>query len=416
MKIGGVKIISLESFKGKFDLKEVWGNIENGVLLDCQRDLAAQGADLAEQIAVLLEELDQEEELENRISSFYSCNGWDLDGLRQVLKPWSAKSKDHKGNDFYSRNMEIIQDLTERKQIVWDCKKAAFFFLFLLLMLQVRPRAEIEREDALWIQQELEHMSESKKGAEQKGISSRIYPYASGVLYLKEGAIVNEQGKQFSPKEEQIDFFAYTEKLGILAFTKQGEISACTEATIRCEIEDKLKGEKVRIVMVAAYGSIYLLLLEDGQVISNVQDNLEGWKKICWVGAGLNSITAIRSKNRNLLELGSSSKITEFSDVKAAYTWSEGICRYGILKENGTWIMDDKRQVEGVCAANIEREGYLYAIGTDLFFCRFDTEEVLKYPIAAKGVIVEVCKYRSKLYYLIEGEDREQIGSFELDL
>ena len=138
MKIGGVKIISLESLKGKFDLKEVWGNIENGVLLDCQRDLAVQGADLAEPIAELLEELEQEEELEKRLAYFYSCRGWDLDGLKQVLKPWSAKSRDHKGNDFYSRNFEMIQNLTERKQIVWDYKKAAFFFLFLLLMLQVR--------------------------------------------------------------------------------------------------------------------------------------------------------------------------------------------------------------------------------------------------------------------------------------
>lgn len=57
MKLGGVKIINLDSLKGKFDLEEVWENIENGVLLDCQRELAKQGADLAEIIAEVLETL-----------------------------------------------------------------------------------------------------------------------------------------------------------------------------------------------------------------------------------------------------------------------------------------------------------------------------------------------------------------------
>ena len=278
-----------------------------------------------------------------------------------------------------------------------------------------RPRAEIISEDAVWIQHKLEELSDSEKKIEVKRISSRMYPYAFGVLYLKDGMIVNEQGKQFSPKQEQIDFFTYTEKLGILAFTKQGEISDCTEATIRYEIEDRLRGEEAKFVMAAAYGSIYLLLQADGQVISNVQDNMEGWKNICWIGAGLNSITAIRKKNKNLLELGSDSKITEFSDVKAAYTWSEGIYRYGILKENGILIMDDQQQIEGVCAANIEREGYLYVVGTDLFFRRFGTKEAVKYPIAVQGKVVEVCKYRSKFYYLTEGEKGEQIGSFKLE-
>lgn len=415
MKLGGVKIINLDSLKGKFDLEEVWENLENGVLLDCQRDLAAQGAELAERIVTVLEELDKEEGLEEMVSEFYQDQKWDFDGLKQTLKPLSMKSRDHSGNDFYSRNIGMIRSLVEHGQIVWDRRKAALFFLFLILMLQVRPRMEISSEEALFIQKKLEVLTSEAKETRQKKSSFRMYPYRSGVFYLSDGKIRNEQGKLFSPEQEQIDFFTYTERLGIIAFTKQGEISACTEASVKYEIKSKLerlKKEEQRIVMAAACKSVYLLLTVNGQVVSNVQDNIEEWKKIRWIGAGLNSMTAIREKSGNLLELGSDSKITEFSGVKAAYTWSEGKCRYGILKENGSWIMDDGLQVEGVCAANLDREGYVYVIGTELFFRQYDQVKVVRYSVKENGGITEVCKYRSVVYYWLDGIGRVEISEF----
>lgn len=411
MKIGGVKIINLDSLKGKFDLTEVWENIENGVLLDCQQDFVRQKADLAEPIVKVLEVLDKDRELEELVFSFYQNGNWNLEGLEEVLKPFSGKSKDHKGNHFYSRNKTIIQNFIRQKQIVWDEKKAGFFYLFLLLMLQVRPRAEILNQDILFLERKLEEEKSNRK-EERKGF--QMYPYASGVLYLKDGKIVNEKGKQFSPEQEQISFFAYTEKLGIIAFTKQGEISDCTEANLKYEIGNKLKEqEEKRIVMAAAYGSIYLLLIKNGQVISNVKDKIDSWKEIQWVGVGLNSLTAIREKNKNLLELGSDNKITEFSNVKAAYTWSEGICRYGILKENGTFIMDDGIQIEGVCAANIEREGYLYATKETLYFRKFGEKKKVKYQTNEGGRITEVWKYHTKIYFLVE---EKQINELEIEV
>lgn len=416
MKLGGVKIINLDSLRGKFNLEEVWENIENGVLLDCQRDLARQGADLADSIVKVLEVLDQDEGWEEILSSFYQEDEWNLEGLAQVLKPLSTKSRDHRGNDFYSRNSGVIQTIVEQGQIIWDRKKVGLFFLFLLLMLQVRPRAEILSEDVGNLQKKLRGLEGYQKETEQRGMGFRMYPYASGVLYLKDGKIVNEQGKQFSPEQEVIDFFTYTEKLGILAFTKQGILSESTEANIRYEIKcrlERLPEEERKIGMAAAYGSIYLLLTKSGQVISNVRDNLDGWKKICWIGVGLNSLTAIREKNKNLLEVGSDSKITEFSDVKAAYTWSEGKCRYGVLKENGVFITEDGLQVEGVCAANIEREGYVYAIGRTLYFRKFGEVQEGKYTVDTDGIVVEVWKYRTRFYFCVQEGSSERIGSVE---
>ena len=78
MKIGGVKIISLDSLKGKFDLTEVWENIENGVLLDCQQDFVRQKADLAEPIVKVLEVLDKDRELEELVFAFYQNGNWNL--------------------------------------------------------------------------------------------------------------------------------------------------------------------------------------------------------------------------------------------------------------------------------------------------------------------------------------------------
>lgn len=415
MKLGGVKIINLDSLKGKFDLEEVWGNIENGVLLDCQRDLARQGADLAGQIVTVLESLEREKGLDEVVSDFYRGGKWDLEGLEKGIKPFSTKSRDHSGNDFYSRNREKIQKLVEQGKVDWDGKTAAMFFLFLLMMLQVKPRAEIAAADFVWIHKKLKTLGGGFKEARRVGTGFRIYPYGSGVLYLKEGRIVNQQGRVFSPKEEQIDFFTYTERLGIIAFTKQGEISGCTETDVRYGIERRraeLAGGK--IVMAAAYGGVYLLLTADGEVVSNVLDRLEGWKKIRWVGAGLNSITAVREKNGSLLELGSDSKITEFSDVAAAYTWSEGKCRYGILKENQVFIMEDGSTVEGVCAASLDRDGYVYAVGGDVFFRPFEGDERKIYQVQAGGRIGEVRKYHSKVYFLVDGGTGEEIQEIEL--
>lgn len=415
MKLGGVKIINLDSLKGKFDLEEIWENIENGVLLDCQRDLAEQGADLAEPIVEVLETLDRGRELEKLLALFYQNEKWNLEGLEQALKPFSGKSRDHRGNHFYSRNRGMIQSLIEQKQIVWDKKKAGYLFLFLLLMLQVHPRAEIVGAEAAFLQKKLEGLQSDGREAQQRWTGFRMYPYTSGVLYQKDGRIRNEQGKFFSSEQEEIDFFTYTKKLGIIAFTKQGELAACTEANMKYEIGNRLKElEERRIVMSAAYGSVYLLLTKSGQVISNVKEDISSWKNICWVGAGLNSLTAIREKNGNLLEVGSDSKITEFSDVKAAYTWSERKYRYGILKKNGMFIMDDGIQIEQVCAANIEREGYVYVVGSEICFRRFGENEVLKYRIDTEGQIVEIWKYQDKFYLWMDREGEEQIKHVEL--
>ncbi|MCX4269432.1 MAG: hypothetical protein OSJ62_12355 [Lachnospiraceae bacterium] len=411
MKLGGVKIINLDSLKGKFDLEEVWENIENGVLLDCQRELAKQGADLAEIIAEVLETLEKEEEPS---FLFYRDGRWNLEELEHALKPFSTKSKDHKGNSFYSRNKAVIWRLLEQKQIHWSQRKAALFFLFLLLMLQVHPRAEIQSKEVEFLEKTLKSVDNGKEKRKYTGF--RLYPYSSGVLYQKDGKIQNEQGKCFSSEQEEIDFFTYTEKLGILAFTKQGEISECTDATLKHEIAGKLKGvvKESGIAMAAAYGSVYLLLTKGGEVISNVKDSISGWNDICWVGAGLNSLTAVREKNRNLLELGSDSKITEFSNVKAAYTWSGGTYRYGVLKENGIFIMDDGVRAEQVLAANIEREGYVYAVKDTIYFRRFGEKQEVSYLTALEGTIAEVWKYRDRLYFLTEKESEEQIGSVKM--
>lgn len=414
MKLGGVKIINLDSLKGKFDLEEVWGNLENGVLLDCQKELAVQGAELAKQMVNVLEELDKEEGLEEIVSGFYRDSEWDLDGLRQVLKPLSAKSKDHSGGDFYSRNSERIRKLVEQGEIIWNRKKAALFFLFLILMLQVRPRKEITGEDILFMQKELKTSQKEAGNIEKTEDRRRLYPYGSGVFYLFEGKIVNEKGICVSPKQEEIDFFTYTERLGIIAFTKQGELSACTEANIRYEIRRQLEPfekKEQTIVMAAACHTIYALLTGSGRVISNVKDKIEGWKKIRWIGVGLNSMTAIREKTGNLLELGSDSKMTEFSSVRAAYTWSEGICRYGILKEDGSWMMDDGFTATGVQTGYLDREGYLYVMGTDIIFRQYGMQNEVIYQVGKR--IMEVCKYRNTVFYRLEEECVRQVSISE---
>ena len=76
--------------------------------------------------------------------------------------------------------------------------------------------------------------------------------------------------------------------------------------------------------------------------------------------------------------------------------------------------MDDGVRVEQVLAANIEREGYVYAVKDTIYFRRFGEKQEVSYLTALEGTIAEVWKYRDRLYFLTEKESEEQIGSVKM--
>ena len=400
MKLKGIHITSLGMFRKYFKLEKIWENIDNGRLLDFEREQSRQKVYAAEQITELLEAYENQNELPEMISKFYSCDEWKAEKLEEALEALLPKSKDHDGNHFYSRNVRGIQKIISSEDLFWNEERASMFYLFLLLEIQANPKEEISEKEFLFVKEYLKAMLPRAEKAEKNSQIPRLYPYSSGVLYLRGGMIVNDKNNLLSPENEKISCYAYSDDLGLLAFTKQGTISACTEPDIKYEIEQRLKErEEKHVRMAAAYGSIYILLMEDGTILGNIEDSIGKWENIEWIGAGLNSITAIYGNNRCLQELGSDSKLRELSGVKAVYTRSDDTgSRYIVLKDDDSLIMDDNVQEAYADAANIDRNGYLYAEENKLYFRKFGDKRKVVYKLETGYRSVELCKDHSNIY------------------
>lgn len=417
MKLRGINITSLGTLRNHFDLEEIWGNIENGMLLNCERVLMEQNAYVAKNIAEVLEVYEQREGLGEIVSGFYCQGKWNFEELVKRMEPLLLKSKDHKGNNFCSRNEKDIRNMICTDKVIWKEETVVLFYLFLLLMLQGKPQEKISEKEFLFIEEYLgsEGIKWEEKSKQDEGF--RLYPYEAGILYLKEGRIVNGNGECFSSKDEKIACYAYTDELGLLAFTEQGTIAACTEPDIRYEIDCGLMaGASGKVIMVAAYGGIYILLMEDRTVLSNVKDVTQEWKDIRWVGAGLNTLTAIRGKNRYLLSVGSDHKLDEYSNVRSVCTWStDEDNRYIILKEDGSAVMDDGRNMEHADAVNIDCEGYVYAVGAEVFLRQYDSEVKSKYKLPEGCRVAEICKYHSIIYCRVILDGKEEFITIDLN-
>lgn len=422
MKLEGIRISNVGSFRKHFNLSEVWKCVDNGVLAEFEMGITGDGQALAKEIADLLGAFQKTEQLSEKICNFYKNYEWNTEELRQSLKPYSQKSLDQKRTDFYTRNREIIEYFTGLDAIKWNNKKAGYFYFFLLIMLQVRPREVIEEDAINFIKEKLYQIPDEKK-QESDETDTRIYPYEAGVLYLRDGRIFNGQKHGISPAEEWIESYAYTDEIGLIAFTREGEISACTEGNTRYEIEKKIKREckaEEKIIQVSAYGSIYILLTNLGNVLTNVEDDIKEWKDVRRVNAGLNSLTAIRGNARSILQLGMNQRLTEYSDVQAVYTKSGEGMNYAVLKTNGILITDDGYKEEKVTAIGLSGKGYFYSVGRELFRRDYGTEVKFKWEIPLlegmdeterkDGRIVEICPCRGCVYFRYIYEDKELLG------
>lgn len=419
MKLKGINITNIGTYKKHFSIEEVWENVENGVFLEFQEKIVSKEENnLAKELANVLQACESRGKSADAVSAFYHNGSWDLEALEKKIEPVSSKSKEHDGSNFYSRNANGIQRIVNGKVIAWNGEKTALFYLFLLCFLQARPEEVISEEAFAFIVDKLGSAPGEAAYEEENEQDSGLYPHGSGVLFLKDKKIMNERQKQISPEHEMISCFAYTEDLGLIAFTEQGTFSAGMEPMLRYGIEQKMAEagrENERIVMVTAYGKIYALLLDNGSILTNVLDSIESWKDIRWVGAGLNSLTAVRGNRRHLLELGSDKGLSDFSDVKAAYTWSaDGCYRYAVLKENGDMVMDDKTLENGVSAANIGQEGYFYAIGEEIFWKEFDSGKKKKYILPSECTITGLCKCRSNMYCRAKASTEEKLFAIEI--
>lgn len=408
MKLRGINITNLGAYKTHFELEEIWENFENGGLLKFQKVLAGQDEDVAGELAAILEAYEKKAGLSKVVSGFFCNSKWELQGLERQFRSLDSKRRVRDKDNFYSMNADGLKDVIYAGSILWTEETVVVFYLFLLIMLQAKPGKKISQEEFSFIKEYLSSEVVRRKVVDKEERDSRLYPYKSGILYLKDGKIRDEKNQLLSPENETIACYAYTEELGIIAFTDQGEVSSCTEPDVRNEI--KRRGGDKRAAMAVAYGRIYAILMEDGTIISNAEDFDERWKDIHWIGAGLNNITAIKGKNRYLLEIGLDIEEQEFSEVKEVHAWRIDECsRYAILKKDGNLVMDDGYVVKSVDAAYIDLEGYVYATRSDIIIREFDSGKCMRFELETGCSVVELCKNGSTIYCRAVCFDKEEL-------
>lgn len=386
MKLNGVVIYNLEGLKENFNLQEIFKNIEIGTFREFQLELEKDGIAAAKEI---LQALDFYEGKQPFLAAFFYENRLNLTELERVLEPVAIHSFGMDKKNFFSCNAQMIQRLAAFLGDAGTKAQAVELYLFLLIYVQAHPREEIPMEAETWIKDRLNflkatgnaHIPEKDSYLSAEHIKTdgwmaslpKICIQGCKVLLLEQGRIwvLDDRGRREFSLEEEIAGYAYSDSLGLIAFNKEGRLCPSTRGDIRSRVPlDE------RIDMAAAFGDHYLLLTDAGHVISDVDLGKE-WEELCWVGAGLNSITGIRRKGRGVMQMGSDSRLTDFSDVKAIYTRSIGRSyRYALLRMNNTLITDDGEVIEHVSAANLWENGYIYAVCRKIYMREFHSQAV----------------------------------------
>ncbi len=400
MKLKEIKIVNIGGFRNHFNLPQIWDNVENGTLLEFEKnELNAQTTDGVKEITEILSSY-EEKRLKEITLEFWDGTHFFREILAKNLRDVAKSSRSHDGSDFYTRNAAFIDQMTGEKTVCWNQEAAVIFYLLLLLMIQGNPRGTISKEDREFITETVSRFQTNKRDdPERESIPKLFNGGDAGILYLDHEKIVNYQGKVVF-EEKELKGFAYAPGTGILGYCQNGELASWTPVQVRWYLESakkKLKeqGDDGKIVMASAYGQNFAFLTKKGNVITNiVSEKIRQWKKIHWIGLGLNSITAIVGKNRMIEQIGSSKELSaNFTDVKTVCTRTDRECRYAVLENSGVLTMDDGMICKDVTAIELNRLGYLYAVKHKMIFRKFDETDQWIYNVEGlnDGKIVEIC-------------------------
>ena len=379
MKLKDIKIVNIGGFRNHFDLPNIWENIENGTLLEFEKnELNAQTTDAVKEITEILKRYE-----EGRLDEIeMECLDGDCllkETLKKKLKETAKSSRSHDGSDFCTRNADFLDEMAQEKTAGWNPQAAAVFYLLLLLMIQGNPRGKISKEEKRFIKETVSRFQTHKPIWKEEDTGGTLADGGeAGILYLEEGKVVNHEGKTVL-EEKELAGFAYASGIGVIGYRRDGRLAMQTPVQIRWHVEDAEKklreqGDEVQIAMASAYGQNFALLTKKGNLITNIaSEKIRRWKEIHWIYVGLNSIAAIVGKNRMIEQIGSAQELSaNFTDVKAVFTRTDRERRYAVLENSSVMTTDDGAVIKSVTAVELNRCGYLYAVQDRIIFRRFD--------------------------------------------
>lgn len=280
---------------------------------------------------------------------------------------------DHQG--ILEKNREFFEDLFQYTK--WDHESVKTLRLLLLLLLQLKQAdtARLESEEQAVLERAFRNC--------QLGSAScavRIYPFQSGALFLREGKVYRKafdlpNGQQpvtvSIGKEVLLDFALYAESQRV-EVTVSGKLTSASASEV---YRDWVSGGCPPLKMAACYGDLYLLLKEEGDILCNVEDICTSWKDAVWVGAGLNSVSAICGEKRQLY---ASIPVNDHTGVREALTFYDGFqSHYGALLEDDTLIVDGMPVGEASAAA-ICSVGVVFVSGKHMMLYRFGQKNLVQ--------------------------------------
>lgn len=387
MKLNGANMLNIEMVakewrKPDFDFQDIWNNIEYGTFLQFEETVKKECTQytgsgketvsyrIVTEIVECLQMLPRGGEATE--PAFLIDGRLDRNALLDVLEPL-------KDNSFFAqmyfvqRNEHTLDELIGAVSTQCSVRQAYTLYLFLLLQLQCLPKEKIREQDAAFI---LQLLTEDSSGpAPFEARPSRMCLCNGMVLRCigKEISCNKLRGggwTSFYRDEEEIAGFAYTEELGLIAFTVGGKLCDCTATGIRKAAEGK------RIVMASAYGRQYILLAEDGTVVSSLPIGDSAiWQKVSWVHMGLNSASGISGLQNSAIQHGSEMN-TDYTDVKTVVTRSsDGKKRYAVLTNDGVLNFDQGKGVEDVTEVCMGIRGYVYVRDGSVYLREYGSEE-----------------------------------------
>lgn len=322
--------------------------------------------------------------------------------------------------DGYKKNIVFWNDLCSNT--TWTDEKCRNFLGLLLICIQLK---EPDEELAL-SEKELFQSLFYQAGSKAVRVR-RLYPDGNGGVYQltqngklehirfdEDGEKDNRKSAVLSSDSEYIISFAYTENWNFIAISAQGTLWQRSNGEIMEEWKEK---GLPKLTMAAAYGTIYLLLTQDGRIISNVKE-LEMEADVRWVGAGLNSVSWITGDACALHSSVQSCEDACLTGVCAAWT-REGNhpseTQWAALKQDGTlYYMAGEKvyYIPNIFAADITKEGVLIADKDGLFVSKSDNgKEFATIRNTPDSDIADLC-YESmantKSIYLLDEMDNLQ--------
>ncbi len=333
MELNGVLIRHKSTLSANFSPFEgVWRNLENGNYMECLSKYFSNDP-LAQELLgmagfVLVTSADSQGQLEQKRSS-------------AVYRKFSEEN---------SEAMHRLEAIAENEKQKW------------ILCLAVYMHVQAEQE--AFAPETARYISKLLREAATPGPAECADVFRSRLCLINgEGYCLDQSGTitpcqnscqlPFGKGWQNIQSFAYTDRLGLIAIDADGKVLR-HGGSVALQIPTDRK-----MVCVSAYLSNYILLDERGEIHTNIRMDLSGWRNLRYVYVGLNSAAGVK-RDGTIVSAGVQD-LSALAGAARVFTYHGQERHFFVIFENGSAQDDECVVYTDVTAAALTEKGYYYA-------------------------------------------------------